>query len=240
MTPITPELAAMISALWRSDAVQAARRAPDSLLPDSTPFFMERLTEICKPDYVPSQQDVLRARVRTTGIIENHFSVDGYDFRIIDVGGQRNERRKWIHVFDGVDCLLFVVALSDFDQVAPDSPTQNRLQEALALFAEVVNSRWFAGVSVILLLNKVDLFSQKIQSGCDLRHCFPEYSGGPDVERAKDFIARQFLATNRSPPYARSIFSRFTTSTDPTAMRTILDDLRDIILTTNLASIGIG
>ena len=42
----------------------------------------------------------LRTRVRTTGIIEEVFNVDRVNLRIIDVGGQRRERRKWIHSFE--------------------------------------------------------------------------------------------------------------------------------------------
>lgn len=44
-------------------------------------------------------------------------------FRMVDVGGQRNERRKWIHVFDNVDMLMYVCALSDFDMQDPEDPT---------------------------------------------------------------------------------------------------------------------
>lgn len=38
------------------------------------------------------------------------------NFRMMDVGGQRSERKKWIHCFEGVQCLLFMVALSGYDQ----------------------------------------------------------------------------------------------------------------------------
>jgi guanine nucleotide-binding protein G(i) subunit alpha len=50
-----------------------------------------------KDGYIPSEQDVLRSRVRTTGIVENDFVIDGNQFKMYDVGGQRNERKKWIH-----------------------------------------------------------------------------------------------------------------------------------------------
>ncbi len=51
------------------------------------------------------------------GITEQKFFVDGQGFVMLDVGGQRTERRKWIHCFEGVNMLLFVVAISEFDQV---------------------------------------------------------------------------------------------------------------------------
>jgi hypothetical protein len=66
---------------------------------------------------MPNDQDVLRARVRTTGITENEIVISGSKFRIVDVGGQRNERKKWINCFQDVSCILFLVAISEYDQV---------------------------------------------------------------------------------------------------------------------------
>ena len=34
--------------------------------------------------------------------------------RLFDVGGQRNERRKWIHLFEGVSAVIFCVAISEY------------------------------------------------------------------------------------------------------------------------------
>ena len=79
-----------------------------------------------------------------------------------DVGGQRNERRKWIHCFDNVDSVVFVASLSEFDQNLYEDETKNRLDEALELFAQIVNSKWFKECSIILFLNKKDLFEKKV------------------------------------------------------------------------------
>lgn len=59
---------------------------------------------------------MLHARLRTTGITETLFELGQLNFRMMDVGGQRSERKKWIHCFEGVQCLLFMVALSGYDQ----------------------------------------------------------------------------------------------------------------------------
>jgi len=37
--------------------------------------------------------------------------------RMFDVGGQRSERKKWIHCFEGVTCIIFCGALSAYDMV---------------------------------------------------------------------------------------------------------------------------
>ena len=60
---------------------------------------------------------------------------------MFDVGGQRNERKKWIHCFDGVQAIIFVAAISEYDQALFEDRETNRMTEALNLFAEIANSR---------------------------------------------------------------------------------------------------
>jgi len=96
---------------------EAIERAAEYQLNDSTIYFWEKATEICAHDYMPSDQDVLRARVRTTGIVQQNFQIGEKKYTMFDVGGQRNERRKWIHCFDNVTAVIFVTAISEYDQV---------------------------------------------------------------------------------------------------------------------------
>lgn len=78
-------------------------------------FFID-LERLFTKDFVPTDQDVLRARLRTTGITETHFDLGALQYRMFDVGGQRSERKKWIHCFENVHALLFLVAISGYDQ----------------------------------------------------------------------------------------------------------------------------
>lgn len=78
--------------------------------------FYGSLDRIFAPGWLPDNQDMLQARLRTTGITETLFELGQMNFRMMDVGGQRSERKKWIHCFEGVQCLLFMVALSGYDQ----------------------------------------------------------------------------------------------------------------------------
>jgi len=68
-------------------------------------------------DYVPTDQDILRSRVKTTGITEITFPVQDLIYKVFDVGGQRSERRKWIHCFENLNAVVFMVSLSEYDQV---------------------------------------------------------------------------------------------------------------------------
>ena len=121
-------------------------------------------------------QDVLRTRVKTTGIIETQFSYKGLHFKMFDVGGQRSERKKWIHCFEGVTAIIFCVALSGYDLVLAEDEEMNRMMESMKLFDSICNNKWFVETSIILFLNKKDLFEQKIKYS-PLSVCFPEFKG---------------------------------------------------------------
>jgi G-protein alpha subunit len=78
--------------------------------------FFEDIERLFAKDYIPTDQDILRSRLRTTGITETIFDLGTLTYRMFDVGGQRSERKKWIHCFENVNCLLFLVAISGYDQ----------------------------------------------------------------------------------------------------------------------------
>lgn len=46
---------------------------------------------------------------------------------MFDVGGQRSERKKWIHCFENVTSIIFCVALSEYDQTLLEESNQVRL-----------------------------------------------------------------------------------------------------------------
>ncbi|KAK7834884.1 hypothetical protein U0070_022855, partial [Myodes glareolus] len=115
---MTAELAGVIKRLWKDSGVQACfNRSREYQLNDSAAYYLNDLDRIAQPNYIPTQQDVLRTRVKTTGIVETHFTFKDLHFKMFDVGGQRSERKKWIHCFEGVTAIIFCVALSDYDLV---------------------------------------------------------------------------------------------------------------------------
>jgi hypothetical protein len=87
---------------------------------------------------------------------------------------------------------------------------QNRMQESLVLFESVINSRWFLRTSVILFLNKIDVFKQKLPK-VPLVHYFPEYTGGSDINKAAKYILWRFTQTNRA---RLSVYPHLTQATD--------------------------
>ena len=83
---------------------------------------------------------MLLARVRTSGIVTESYEIDNVIFEMYDVGGQRNERKKWIHCFDNVTAVIFVGAISEYNQKLFEDTSTNRMVEALDLYEEVNNN----------------------------------------------------------------------------------------------------
>ncbi|KAB7505941.1 Guanine nucleotide-binding protein G(o) subunit alpha, partial [Armadillidium nasatum] len=91
--------------------------------------FLDDLDRLGGKEYQPTEQDILRTRVKTTGIVEVHFSFKNLNFKLFDVGGQRSERKKWIHCFEDVTAIIFCVAMSEYDQVLHEDETTVSAQD---------------------------------------------------------------------------------------------------------------
>ena len=119
--------------------------------------------------FVASEIDILRCRVKTIGMNEIFFNYRDMKFTVVDVGGQRSERRKWVHArnaqklpgkwknfklrresiyfefkcFANVHAIIFVVAIGTYDTCLDENRTVNKMSEALKLFSSVCNNVWF-------------------------------------------------------------------------------------------------
>ncbi|XP_066113143.1 guanine nucleotide-binding protein subunit alpha-14 [Saccopteryx bilineata] len=222
-----------IKQLWLDPGIQECYdRRREYQLSDSAKYYLADIDRIAMTSYVPTQQDVLRVRVPTTGIIEYPFDLENIIFRMVDVGGQRSERRKWIHCFESVTSIIFLVALSEYDQVLAESDNENRMEESRALFKTIITYPWFLNSSVILFLNKKDLLEEKIMYS-HLISYFPEYTGPKqDVKAARDFILK--LYQDQNPDKEKVIYSHFTCATDTENIRFVFAAVKDTILQLNL------
>jgi len=103
---IDPQVGEAVVALWADTGIRSCAKKAGAAyhLNDSAVYYFDQLNTILNPSYLPSDQDILRSRVKTTGIVENTFLFNNSTFRIYDVGGQRSERKKWIHCFEKSQC----------------------------------------------------------------------------------------------------------------------------------------
>lgn len=233
----SPSVAAKIKTLYGYKEVLdfIEREQGKFYLIDSTDYMLSNVERIAKPDYIPNLADILRTRKKTSGIFDFRFQMSGVNMHMFDVGGQRSERKKWIHCFDNVTLIIFCVALSEYDQALLEEDSQNRLEESLALFDSVVNSRWFSRTSIVLFLNKIDVFAKKLPFS-PLENYFPDYNGGNNINKAVKYILWRFTQVNRS---GLNIYPHVTQATDTSNIQLVFAAVKETILENSLRDSGI-
>ncbi|KDQ56215.1 hypothetical protein JAAARDRAFT_305437 [Jaapia argillacea MUCL 33604] len=231
-----PEIAQAIYDLWKDPIIPSImERANQFYIMDNAAYFFDRALRIGTPNYLPTVKDVLRARVKSTGIVETRFKMDELSIHMFDVGGQRSERKKWIHCFESVTSIIFCTALSEYDQVLLEERKTNRMAESLVLFESVINSRWFLRTSIILFLNKIDVFKQKLPK-VPLERYFPEYAGGTDLSKAAKYILWRFMQMNRA---RLNVYPHLTQATDTNNIKVVFGAVKETILQNALKESGI-
>jgi len=228
--------------LWKDRSVRKCYEQHNDYhnISDSIAYFLSHLDRINQQEYLPSEQDILRCRVPTSGVSEYSFDIQRHHFRIFDVGGQITERRKWIHCFEGVTSVLFLAALSDYNEKCQNCYNENcperghnRLKISIDLFKVIKRNPWFENSSMILFLNKKDLLEEKVNS-IDLKDHFPEYQGGKcNAIAARNFIQKKFCEpVNENDD--TTVYSHFTCATDTNNMRFVFESVRSTILEQNI------
>ncbi|KAJ3428656.1 guanine nucleotide-binding protein g(o) subunit alpha [Anaeramoeba flamelloides] len=220
---ITEQVRESIIMLWRDSIIKEAyERRDEYQLPDASKYFLDRTNEICKEDYIPIPMDILNCRIATVGVKEIQFEVSKRLWRIVDVGGQRSERRKWIHQFDDVSILIFVVASSEYNQLLYEDERINRMQESLRVFKKTVNNEFFKKKDLVILLNKIDLFKEKIQK-YPITKCFPEYKGDGSFEKTSEYLKNKFLSLTKKK--GRQITPHYTCATDTDLTKKVIESV---------------
>eukprot|EP00124_Ichthyophonus_hoferi_P002498 Ihof_evm6s172 gene=Ihof_evmTU6s172 len=174
---IPSDIVTSVEACWASQPIRDVwERRSEYWCLDSVDYYFERLHVFVESDYVPDEQDCVMARIITTGIVTTVLESPPVSFELIDVGGQRNERRKWMHTFDNVTAIFYLVNLGGYASVLYEDKTVNRMMEDLELFATTLNTQLFSNTPIYLIFNKKDLFEMMLRK-VPLTNCFPDYKG---------------------------------------------------------------
>lgn len=231
----------LINTVWQSDVMKEVwqQRAPTNVI-DGHKLFLDSIETIANLDFRPTNNEILLARVRTTQVTCERYTIDGVNFELFDVGGQRAERKKWIDTFDNVDAVIFVAALSEYDQNLAEARRTNRMVEAIELFRSVCNNRSFTNTPVLLFLNKKDIFAEKLlTSDIAAQRPFSDYRGPPrDFDGGVNYFKTKFEDCINDPDYQDS-FIHVTKATDTDNMQFVLNSTRSIIMTENLKRSGL-
>ncbi|KAK7461375.1 hypothetical protein VKT23_008552 [Stygiomarasmius scandens] len=190
-----------LKSLWNDPNIQKAwERGNEAALPENLFYFFSSLDRLFESTYTPSDQDIIHARARTIGITETTFNLREHEMLMVDVGGQKSERRKWIHCFQDVTSILFLVSLSGYDQCLVEDRDANQMQDAMTIWDSICHSQWFKQTSI-------------------------DYDGPPnDVKAGRDYFKKRFgkLAQKAERVKEREIYIHITTATDTAMLRVVM------------------
>eukprot|EP00794_Sanderia_malayensis_P016801 gene16801-18497_t len=191
-------------------------------------YFIDRLQQVNNVfvDIQLTADDILRVRLPTTGVTYTTFDYNNSQFSMIDVGGQRSERKKWIHLFDDVKAVFFVVDISNFCT----------LHESLDLFTEICQTKSLQHASIILFFNKMDILNE-MDDMHRISEYFPDYQDTGSAIEASQFIRQTFEGACDN--MKSEIYSFFTCATDKRNIQMTFGSCSDIILKKNIANAGL-
>jgi len=236
-----------IIALWNDKVLQSVL-APSHFNniqggQNGAKFYFENAQRFAPLSYVPDRNDVLMARRKTVGIIETHFQYgpNRTPFTLVDVGGQRSERKKWLHCFQSVTAVIYLTAINEYDMVLEEDSSCNRLLESLKLWKALTSSNFFKETPFILFLNKSDLFAQKLQKTPlgDIFADFDQVASSPEFaqysstfEKSWQYILKQF----RTHFEGRSFYPHVTNVLDSELCQKVFVNVQETVvkMTVNL------
>ncbi|KAL0573251.1 hypothetical protein V5O48_008698 [Marasmius crinis-equi] len=230
--------------LWRDPDVKKRLEEKKIRLQESAGFYLDEISRITAKKYIPTDPDVLKARLKTIGVMEYPFLISsgtnkGVKWKIYDVGGSRNQRHAWAPYFEDVDAIIFLAPISAFDQVLEEDRRVNRLEDSLLLWKGVVSNKLLANVSIVLFLNKCDLLRTKLEAGVRLAAHMISYGDRPnDYESVSKYMRNKFGVIHQqfTPSKERELYPHYTSVTDTRRTATIIADVRDIIIKQHLKS----
>jgi len=219
---LSSELAVVMQRLWTDASVQEClKRSNEYDLNDSAPYFLNHLERITRPGYLPTDEDVLKARVKKFEPTEVILVQDNYRFRIIDFGDQESERKKWVQCFSTADAIVFCASLADYDTLDHDGSPKNKLKKSMDYFASICNNKFFNYTTIFLMLNKSDVFRAKLAK-CPLSLAFSSYKGENSFEETVAFISQKFEKLNHRE---RRVHTLVTCATNTGDVRQVWDRL---------------
>lgn len=236
--------------LWNDETVRRILAKRNVRIEESAGFFLEDLDRIATPGYDPSDDDVVRCRLRTVGVQEYRLVFESkvrgspeLDWIIYDVGGSRSVRRAWIPYFDNINAIIFLAPISAFDEGLLEDPTVNRLQDTISIWKAVTSSKLLTHTTLVCFMNKCDLLRKKLKTGTRFRDYVPMYGDDTpnDTASVVRFMKNLFkeLVIKNTQDATRMVYIYPTSCTDTKATADTLKTVRDSILRGHLKDAGL-
>ncbi|KAI0093378.1 G-protein alpha subunit [Irpex rosettiformis] len=236
-----------IVGLWEDQAVKAVLRRHGVRMQDMPGFFLNDSARVATIAYDPTDDDIVRARLRTLGVEEHRFTMEsgmswasGSEWYIYDVGGSRSMRPHWIPYFDDVQAIIFLAPLA-FNLMLEEDSKVNRLEDSITLWREICGNVLLQGATLILFFNKMDILQATLAAGIRVAKYVPSYSDQPnDVLHVVKYFRDKFRGYHkRLSPKARPFYCHETSVIDTRATAVILVGVREGILRSHLQSVNV-
>ncbi|KAL0955045.1 hypothetical protein HGRIS_003963 [Hohenbuehelia grisea] len=224
-----------IKTLWEHQTVKALISRRKLKLDEWSEFFLSHISRIAAPDYIPTVDDILHARIQTMGVAEHIFDVTIHGkavaWHLYDVGGARGQRHTWVPYFDDANAIIFVAPVSAFDQYLEEDPRTNRIDDSLQLFTQICSNALLKSVHLVLFLNKTDLLKHKLDAGLKVRKYITSFGErSNDYETVVQYFRAHFLQVHRrNNENRRVLYTHFTNVVDTKATQRIIGNVRDSI-----------
>jgi len=208
-------------------------------------FFLDSIERVTALRYVPTDDDVLRARLKTLGISEHRFTLPAagtmlsHDWRIYDVGGARSLRAAWAPYFDhNLDAIIFLAPISGFDEVLSEDPSVNKLEDSILLWKHIIAHPLLQHTQIVLFLNKCDLLRAKLAAGTNFNNFVVSFGQrSNEYEAVTNYLRKKFAVLHKHhSPLPRIFYCHFTSVIDTKTTHHILLNVKDMVIRQNLQS----
>ncbi|KAG9039970.1 hypothetical protein FRB95_004442 [Tulasnella sp. JGI-2019a] len=232
-----------IQALWQHPAVKSLIKKRRLRLEESSTFFLGELSRVAVHDYVPTDDDMLRARLRTMGVVEHRFIVPSeitgktHEWHLYDVGGARGQRPRWVPYFEEANAIIFLAPISAFDQYLEEDGHTNRIDDSLQLFTLICSNPLLKSVHLVLFLNKTDVLRKKLEAGVKVKKYITSYGERPnDYEHVSQYFQAHFKQVHRknNVDARRELYTHLTSMVDTKATGNLILSVQDAIFRDSL------
>lgn len=229
---------------------------------DGVEFLLTDLQRVTSPDYVPTDDDIICCRLRTTGVTEYALTFPtgmdeecgegskgglrsklprisfGKEWIMYDVGGARTNRYAWQSYFENVNAIIFLAPISCFDERLLEDTRINRLEDSFLLWKSIVSSRFFVKTTMVVFLNKVDILRRKLEEGRMVNKFLPSYGTRENEWKVVvKYLRDKFKEMSRQfSPQPRVVYLYSTSVINTKATSQTLKSVRDGILREHLVS----
>ena len=163
--------------------------------------------------------------MKYTGVIEQKFEFNGNVYHVFDTGGEKSERKRWHYCYEQVATVIFVVSLNSFDCPMWEDDEKNMMVDSIETFEQICNNEELKDSVMILFLNQIDLFAEKIKT-VPITQCpsFASYNGDTkNYDHLTAYIKEIFENCNKND--TKQIYTYLTCAVDKNQVAKVFDNI---------------